>query len=220
MNAQFTPEKSKKKRGRPTTRSARNVRENLISAARACFIEKNYQQITTREIAARANSTMAMIHYYFGNKEGLFQAMFVETFEPLRQMTRQGVENPPETFSEFFRQYYTLMTEYPGFVVVILKCMLFENGPLEENFIHQHMREKAEPMEKMLMKMQEKGVINPDMDTKMLHISIISLMNMPFLMEPNLEATLDIRPDKEFWQKMAEHQCILLEQGCLKRGQA
>lgn len=217
MNAQFKPETAKKKRGRPTTKSARNVRENLIAAARACFIEKNYQQVTTREIAARANSTMAMIHYYFGNKEGLFQAMFVETFEPLRQMTKQGVENPPESFAEFFKQYYAIMTEHPGFVVVILKCMLFENGPLEESFIHQHLREKAEPMEKLLTKMQEKGVINPDMDPKMLHISIISLMNMPFLMEPNMEATMNITPDKAFWEKMAEHQCMLLEQGCLKK---
>ncbi len=217
MNAQFKPDTGKKKRGRPTTKSARNVRESLIAAARACFIEKNYQQVTTREIAARASSTMAMIHYYFGNKEGLFQAMFVETFEPLRQMTKQGLENPPDTFADFFKQYYSLMTEHPGFVVVILKCMLFENGPLEESFIHQHFREKGEPMEKMLKMMQERGVINPDMDPKMLHISMISLMNMPFLMEPNLEATMGINPDKDFWEKMAEHQCMLLEQGCLKK---
>ncbi|OPX54503.1 transcriptional regulator, TetR family [Oceanospirillum multiglobuliferum] len=216
MNAQFKPEKEKK-RGRPTNKSARNVRDSLIEAARLCFIEKNYQQVTTREVATRANSTMAMIHYYFGNKEGLFQAMFIETFEPVHKLVQDGLNNPPDSFVDFFKRYYALMAEYPGFVVVILKCLLFENGPLEERFIHERIREKGEPMEKMLKKMQQKGVINPELDPKMLHISMVSLMNMPFLMEPNLEATMGIKPDRDFWERMAIHQCLLLEQGCLKK---
>lgn len=214
MNAEFKPAPPKK-RGRPTSKSARNVRENLIAAARSCFIEKNYQQVTTREIAARAHSTMAMIHYYFGNKEGLFQAMFIETFEPLHQMVLRGVDNPPESFAEFFRRYYLLMSEYPGFVIVILKCLLFDDGPLEDDFIQQRFREKCRPMEAMLKKMQDNGVLNPDYDPKLLHISILSLMNQPFLMAPNLEATMGIQPDKAFWMSLADHQCMLLENGCL-----
>ena len=219
MNAEFKPVKAKK-RGRPTSKSARNVRENLIEAARSCFIEKNYQQVTTREIASRAQSTMAMIHYYFGNKEGLFQAMFIETFEPLHQLVTDGVENPPESFSDFFRRYYSLMSDYPGFIVVILKCLLFDDGPLDDDFIQQRFREKCRPMEAMLRKMQEQGVLDPELDPKMLHISMLSLMNQPFLMAPNLEVTMGITPDKAFWMELAEHQCKLLENGCLNRQKA
>jgi len=215
MNAEFKPVAATKKRGRPTSKSARNVRENLITAARNCFIEKNYQQVTTREIASRSQSTLAMIHYYFGNKEGLFQAMFIETFEPLHQMVLEGIDNPPDSFSDFFCRYYSLMSEYPGFIMVIMKCLLFGDGPLENEFIHQRFRDKCRPMEAMLRKMQDNGVLNPELDPKLLHMSMLSLMNQPFLMEPNLAAIMGIKPDKDFWNTLAVHQCTLLEKGCL-----
>ncbi len=48
-------------------------------------------------------------------------------------------------------------------------------------------------------------------------VSILSLMNQPFLMAPNLEVTMGIKPDKTFWMDLAAHQCKLLENGCLNR---
>jgi AcrR family transcriptional regulator len=48
------------------------------------FLNTPYSKVTTREIAELAGN-LAMIHYYFGSKEGLLQGGAGDVAEPLEQ---------------------------------------------------------------------------------------------------------------------------------------
>jgi AcrR family transcriptional regulator len=50
-------------------------KEHIIQSATELFAEKGFEGTSVRELAAKAEVNLAMIHYYFGSKEGLFQAM-------------------------------------------------------------------------------------------------------------------------------------------------
>lgn len=56
----------------------RNVRDRLLKEATALFAHNGYTATPIREIVAQAGVTKPVLYYYFGSKEGLFQAILEE----------------------------------------------------------------------------------------------------------------------------------------------
>lgn len=54
------------------------ARERLLHAALHLFADKGFDKTSTREIAQAANANIAAISYYFGDKAGLYRAVFRE----------------------------------------------------------------------------------------------------------------------------------------------
>jgi len=64
--------------GRPEgSTSGDNASERILDAAEEVFAEVGYSGATLRTVAARADVTQALISYYFGNKYGLYEAVFI-----------------------------------------------------------------------------------------------------------------------------------------------
>lgn len=53
-------------------------RAALLASARAIFLEKGYASTSIDEVIQRTGGSKASVYKYFGNKEGLFAAMFAE----------------------------------------------------------------------------------------------------------------------------------------------
>ena len=58
------------------------TREAILEAARGVFARAGYDRATIRDIAAAAGVDPALVHHYFGNKEGLFVAAMALPFDP------------------------------------------------------------------------------------------------------------------------------------------
>lgn len=68
-------------------RTGQQSRQRIIDAARERFMRDGYDQATVRAIASDANVDVAMVYYFFGNKEGLFSAAALTGPEhPLHQL--------------------------------------------------------------------------------------------------------------------------------------
>jgi AcrR family transcriptional regulator len=73
------PEAAKPRgRGRPRKDIQRHVIQDLMNAAETVLASKTSHEITLHEIASTAEVSEAMIHYYFGGKEGLMVAILDE----------------------------------------------------------------------------------------------------------------------------------------------
>jgi AcrR family transcriptional regulator len=58
-------------------------REMLLKAAEALFAAKGFKEVSVREIAARANVNSALVGYYFGGKQALFNEIYQAHAIPL-----------------------------------------------------------------------------------------------------------------------------------------
>jgi AcrR family transcriptional regulator len=68
-------------------RTGQQSRQRIVEAARERFMRDGYEQATVRRIASDAGVDVAMVYYFFGNKEGLFTASVVDVPEhPLHQL--------------------------------------------------------------------------------------------------------------------------------------
>ncbi len=60
----------------PATHSEKcDKREQILDAAQALFAEQGYDGTSVRDICNHAGVNVAMVNYYFGSKEGLFEKM-------------------------------------------------------------------------------------------------------------------------------------------------
>jgi AcrR family transcriptional regulator len=59
-----------------------DTRGAILSAARRAFSARGYEAVTVRAIAADAGVDAALVHHYFGTKEGVFVAALELPFDP------------------------------------------------------------------------------------------------------------------------------------------
>ena len=73
------------KRGRPPKVKAEGVggdtRESILDAAEDLFSKHGFYGVTIREVAREAGVDTALVHYYFGAKKELFDAVFIRRAE-------------------------------------------------------------------------------------------------------------------------------------------
>jgi AcrR family transcriptional regulator len=58
---------------------------NILAAAQRVLVEKGFSGLTLRAIAQESGENSAMVQYYFGNKEGLVEAMIDSVFRDDQQ---------------------------------------------------------------------------------------------------------------------------------------
>jgi AcrR family transcriptional regulator len=86
-----------------TSRSSA-TKDRILDAAEALFMEHGFEATTLRQITAAASVNLAAVHYHFGSKEELFQAVLTRRLDPMNQerlalLTRLEQESAPQPLS-------------------------------------------------------------------------------------------------------------------------
>ncbi|TXC67201.1 DUF1956 domain-containing protein [Piscinibacter aquaticus] len=107
-------------------------RERLLHAALNLFAHQGFAKTSTREIAEAAGTNLASIKYYFGDKAGLYRAVFFDLqSKPEDEIRRYG--------SEAIGLHEALRGFYLGFLEPL------KQGELTTLCMKLHMREMLEP---------------------------------------------------------------------------
>ncbi|MGE3928239.1 MAG: TetR/AcrR family transcriptional regulator [Lautropia sp.] len=121
--------------GVPDGRAARGAdsRARLRAEALRLFAEQGYAQTSTREICAAAGANVAAIHYYFGDKAGLYRDVYLM---PIRQMVAAAIQQArvPAPLEVVLRDTYRTFLE-----------PLKVADPATMQLLKLHFRERADP---------------------------------------------------------------------------
>src|SRR5512145_1675769 len=121
--------KTARRPGRPIGGGDPAVRAALLEHARALFLKQGFADVSTRRIAAAAGTTAAMIHYYFGDKLGLYRAMLDEAIEPLLEHLHRLEETPvasPPDLEALMSTYMRMVAANPWLPGLIVHEVLDE----------------------------------------------------------------------------------------------
>jgi len=85
-----------------------STRQRLLEAAGEVFAEKGFRNATVREIVRRAGANLNAVNYYFGDKQGLYQAAIEYAHQSIEQehelaLARDKTSEPAERLHAFVR---------------------------------------------------------------------------------------------------------------------
>lgn len=189
-----------------------STEEKILNAAIRVFQKKGMAGSRMQEIADEANINKAMLHYYFRNKQRLFEAVFAQAFSqlaPQLNLIFNSEENVFEKIKKFTSGYidFILQNPYlPSFVIQELN-----NNP---EFVASFVSTQGRPNPQSFFEQVEKEIkmgkiqkINP----KQLLMNILSQCLFPFIAEVMVKAVMQIT-DVEFTQLMEERKTLISDQ--------
>lgn len=135
---------------------AGNARERILKAARQVFALKSYQAATTRMVAKAAHVKHPLIHYYFGSKEKLYEAVTADIYEAYGRAQETWLEGferlrPQEGLSIFLDRMIDYYLSDPSALQLVALNMV-HIGRLEEIPGHRYIILQMARMRRMLEK--------------------------------------------------------------------
>ena len=103
------------------------ARARIAAAAEELFSARGFDGTAIRDIARKAGVNGAMIHYYFGNKEGLYRAMLEGAAKRVQSLlieTAGGSGSTKERLARFVDAYAAYMLSQPNLVRILYREVL------------------------------------------------------------------------------------------------
>ena len=207
--------------GRPPRATAAPVeqRDLLLDAAIACFVRKGIAATSLREIAAEAHVTPALLHYYFGDKAALQDALVADRLLPLLADMRGAIDAAGEDVAALIAAFATgvsrVATRHPWLPPLWVREVLCEGGALRDVLFERVGPQIPQAMARRFARAQARGGINQDLDPRLLMVSLVGLTLFPIAGAPIWRrlfaadadaATLDM-------DTFREHTLALLDRG-------
>jgi TetR/AcrR family transcriptional regulator len=205
--------------GRPTGGDAA-VREALLECSRKLFLQHGFGEVSMRRIAAAAGTTPAMIHYYFGDKLGLYRAMTEGAVQPLVEAVQRLGAASAATESgleDVMRAYMRMVAANPWFPALIIQEVLAQNGHLRGEFIERFASRVAPALVALLHRERAQGKLRHDVDPQFAAVSLLSLCVFPFASLPVTGPVLGFRPAGEALERFIDHTLRLFREGSATR---
>jgi AcrR family transcriptional regulator len=203
------PPRRRRRPGRPPRRDrAGDPREALLDAARRLLAERGLEALSARAIAGAAGVTPAMVHYYFGDKRGLTDALLERALARVleRVAAARGLEDLPATVASAFGAD-------PWIPPLLVREVLAEGGGYRQRFIDTYASQVARLVPAMLEAGIAAGRLRADLDPRLAFVSLLGMMGFAFIARPVFEPVLQLRYDADFLARFAEHTRRLFLEG-------
>ena len=174
--------KAGRRAGRPSGDDL-DLRARLLDAAIAQFARVGIGATPLRAIASEAEVTPAMLHYYFGDKPRLVQALVEErllpALAPLRVQLEQAGSDPRVLIEIFVRGIGEVVARHPWLPPLWVREVLCDGGALREVLFAQAVPGVPQLLARRFAAAQADGRLNADLDPRLLVVSLVGLTLFP-----------------------------------------
>lgn len=182
----------------------KSTEETIMDAAKTVFILKGMDGARMQEIADEAGINKALLHYYFRNKQKLFEAVFSrvlsKTFNEMTEIFR-GELSVEQAIRQFSSAYINTLIKNPYIPEFIIHELNKDPEGLKRQ-VQENLPDIA-PLLRTIRKEMEQGSIKK-MEPVQLLLNTISLCIFPFVGRPIVTQILFEGDQNAFYQTM-EH---------------
>ena len=180
--------------GRPA-RTSGDQRDRLLDAAIALFSRQGVSATPLSAIARKARVTPALVHYYFGNRDQLLDALMTERIVPLvARMAATLAETrgePAALVRAFVATFLRLLADHPWLPPLWVREVLSEGGALREQLMTRIAPQIAPMLAARFAEAQRQGLLNPALDPRLVVVSMIGLTIFPMAAQSIWRRLLD-----------------------------
>jgi len=183
----------------------KSAEQKILDAARNVFISKGMYGARMQDIADEAGINKALLHYYFKNKEMLFEEIFMEAAAQLFPRLNQIFSSDEALFvkiEQFCDEYITVMSANPYLPLFVLNEI--NQDPIY--FMKKIWKGDQKPDPTKFLKQIEtevkKGKIKPISPVQLL-MNLVSMTIFPFVGKPMFQMNMGL-DEMQYRQIMEE----------------
>lgn len=191
-----------------------DLREALLRAARQLFATEGYEAVSVKRLAEAADATPAMVNYYFGDKQGLYQAVVEQTLQPFIGEVRHMLENAETPqLDDVLAAYMRLVASNPWMPRLVMREVLAADGKFRERFINQVAMPGRGLLAELIRRGQEAGELRPDLDPAFTAMSMMSMAVFPFAALPVTSSVFGVRLRDDVLEQLIDNTRKILRAG-------
>jgi AcrR family transcriptional regulator len=203
--------------GRPRAgEGAADLRRRLVEVARALFSRRGFGEVGIREIARAADVTPGMISYYFGGKQGLYEAMLASVFEDMLARVRELGAQPAGDggpLAALVRLYVTTLRAQPWLPGLMLREVLTGDSKLRARFVTRFASRAGEILPALVGAEIGAGKLRADLDPTLAVLSLIAMCVFPFVGHAIGGPVFGYELDEAFCERLIAHTQRLFFEG-------
>ena len=178
-----SPAKGRKRApGRPSA-DAPDQRAVALDAALACFVRQGIAATSLRDIAREAGVTPALLHYYFGDRQQLLDAVVAERVMPaflsVRERLAQAGDDVADIVAAFVCGVTDAIARHPWWPQLWVREVLCEGGALRDLLVQRIAPDIARLLAGRFAAAQAAGRLNADLDPRLLLPTLVGLTMFP-----------------------------------------
>lgn len=171
-----------------------STEQKILDVATEVFQQRGYAGARMQDIADKAEINRAMLHYYYRNKEKLFEGIFKNAFGKLIPNINEVFESDAPLFDKI----RLVVDRYIGMVFQNRNLPMFVLHELQQNpqkFVDNFFTTGNKPNPtKLIMQIQQEiqeGKIRP-IDPRHLVVNMLSMCMFPFIGQPVFQQVLNM----------------------------
>jgi TetR/AcrR family transcriptional regulator len=179
-------------------RDAERTKRSLLDAAQAEFAAKGLEGARVSEIAERAGVNKQLISYYFGGKEGLYEAILQRWYDIEAEIAEPGI-----SLDEVVARYLAVGHREPDLVRLVMR----------ENLIRDPARVAYEPNAPEIADLrarQAAGEIAPELDPAFVQLALQAMVSSAVTQPGDTKRFLGLDPRSQEYLEFATTQMRLL----------
>jgi AcrR family transcriptional regulator len=182
----------------------------ILAATEKLLSEKGYAATSVREIAAASHVNVAMISYYFGSKEKLLEALFVQRMEAGQVLLQGLLENktltPLQKLEILVNNYVDKMVANPNFYQILSRETAVKEVKEISKLISETKKRNLELMNLLIAQGQEQGEFVSSIDV---HLMMHTLFGTLISVATNCDTVRSSygkagQKDEIFWKKIGD----------------
>lgn len=172
--------------------------DSILDAAEELFARQGFAATTTKQIGSAAGVNPALIHYYFGNKQGLYRALLRRLFESI--LTRGGQQlaakpGPDAAVRALVGIQSDIMVEHPSFPRLLARELVDHGMTHAGEYVARLSDTLFRRLCELIRGGQEAGLFRRDMDPRFAAVSVVSLVPYFHIARPVVGILLDCGPE-------------------------
>jgi AcrR family transcriptional regulator len=183
--------------GRPPT-TGTDQRTRLIDASLACYVRQGIGATSARDISAEAGVSPALVHYYFGDTRQLLEVVIAERLMPVFHTVRDAVQrvegdDPAALVTGFVDAICSAVVAHPWWPALWVREVISEGGALRDLLVTRIAPDLTRGIAQRFATAQAQGRLNPDLDPRLLVVTLIGLTLFPAAGSPIWQRIFDAR---------------------------
>lgn len=181
-------------------KTQQDAKEKLLAAGTKLFAEKGFAGISIRQLADAAGVNSAMISYYFGGKEGLYEAVITVQYEHVLSQfeaiaaTAAPVQEKIRMYAEVIRRNH--MEDQP-LMARLVQGELSSPTACMEKVIRKYTARLAQTVCGILREGIQAGQLRQDIDPLFAAMTLAGMLNFFFILREITKSVVPVFADRD-----------------------